>query len=56
MAVFLIWLSNRGVISADVDKIGTFENEMMYVVISVVLVIVSLLMIYRIEKKKIVAY
>lgn len=52
MAVFLIWLSNRGVISADVDKIGTFENEMMYVIVSAVLVTVSLVFVYRIEKKK----
>ena len=52
MAVFLIWLSNRGVISADVDKIGTFENEMMYVIISAVLVAASLVLVYRMEKKR----
>ena len=52
MAVFLIWLSNRGVISSDVDKIGTFENEMMYVLTSVVLVALSLTLVYRMEKKK----
>ncbi len=52
MAVFLVWLSNRGVISADVDKIGTFENEIMYVITSTVLVILSLILIYRMEKKR----
>ena len=52
MAVFLIWLSNRGVISPDVDKIGTFKNEIMYVIISGVLVILSLILVYRMEKKK----
>lgn len=52
MAVFLVWLSNRGVISADVDKIGSFENEIMYVITSATLVILSLILIYRMEKKK----
>ena len=52
MAVFLIWLSNRGAISADVDKIGTFENEIMYVITSAVVVIISLILVYKINKKK----
>ena len=52
MAVFLIWLSNRGVISADVDKIGTFENELMYVITSAILVTFSMILVYRIEKKR----
>lgn len=55
MAVFLIWLSNRGVISADVDKIGTFENEMMYVIISAVLVVTSLVLVYKNNQKKMVS-
>ena len=52
MAVFLIWLSNRGVISADVDKIGTFENELMYVITSAILVTFSMILVYRMEKKR----
>jgi len=43
MTVFLIWLSNRGVISADIDKIGSTENELIYVLVSAASVIVSLL-------------
>jgi len=52
MAVFLIWLSNRGVISSDVDKIGTFENELIYVIASIALVTITLFLIYRIQKRR----
>ncbi|MGZ4033674.1 MAG: CPBP family intramembrane glutamic endopeptidase [Bacteroidia bacterium] len=52
MTVFLVWLSNRGVITADADKIGIEENQMIYVISSIVMVIVSLILVYRIEKKR----
>lgn len=50
MAVFLVWLSNRGVISVDIDKVGIHESELIYVGVSVVFVLVSLLLVYRTEK------
>ncbi len=52
MAVFLVWLSNRGVISSDIDKVGADSNQMMLVFISIITVSVSLILIYRTEKKK----
>ncbi|HEX8516658.1 MAG TPA: CPBP family intramembrane glutamic endopeptidase [Bacteroidia bacterium] len=52
LAVFLVWLINRGTISVDVDKVGINESEIIYVVISAVMVLTSLLLVYRIEKKK----
>lgn len=47
MAVLLIWLSNRGVINVDADKVGIQENEWMFVLISLVMVTMSLILIYR---------
>lgn len=47
MAVLLIWLSNRGVINVDADKVGIQENEWMFVVISLVMVTMSLILVYR---------
>ena len=52
MAVFLVWLSNKGIITADVDKIGTEGNQMVFVLTSVVMVIGSLVLVYRIENKR----
>jgi membrane protease YdiL (CAAX protease family) len=52
MAVILIWFSNRGDINVDADKVGIQENEWIYVVISFVMVAMSLLFIYRKEKKE----
>jgi hypothetical protein len=51
-AVFLVWLSNRGVISSDVDKIGTDNSQWVFVVISVIIVAASLYLIYQIENKR----
>ncbi len=51
-AVFLIWLSNRDVISIDADKVGIQTGEWAYVAVSIVMVGVSLFLVYRIEKKK----
>lgn len=47
MAVLLIWLSNKGAIHVDADKVGVQENEWMFVVISLVMVTMSLILIYR---------
>ena len=52
MAVFLIWLSNRGTITQEVDTLGIQEGELIYVATSIILVAVSLLLVYRIEKKR----
>lgn len=52
MAVFLVWLANRGVISDNADQVGIQEGEWIYVATSIVLVAVSLFLVYRIEKKK----
>jgi uncharacterized protein len=52
VAVFLVWLSNRGTIAADVDKIGVDAHEWIYVLTSTLVVCTGLLLIYRIEKRK----
>ena len=52
MTVFLIWLSNRGAISPDIDKIGSDGNQLIFVAVSAVLVTISLLLVYRTEKKR----
>lgn len=51
-AVFLIWLANRGTISVDADKVGTDSGAFVYVAGSAVMVIGSLLLVYRKEKQK----
>lgn len=55
MAVFLIWLANKGIISSDVDKIGSMENQFIYVVVSLVLVTGCLFLYYKFSKPKVVA-
>ena len=52
MAVFLIWLSNRGVIDVDADKVGIQENEWVFVLISLAMVTMSLFLIYKKEKNR----
>jgi uncharacterized protein len=52
MAVFIVWLVNRGQISADADKVGIQQEELIYVALSAIMVLGSLTMIYRIEKKR----
>lgn len=52
LAVFVGWLINRGEISDDTDKVGMNTQDWIYVAISAIMVIISLIMIYRIEKKK----
>ena len=51
-AVFVVWLSNKGIITADADKIGIEGNQLMYVVPSILMVAVSLVLVYRIEQKR----
>jgi membrane protease YdiL (CAAX protease family) len=51
-AVYLMWLSNRGVITADADKIGIEKNQWIYVATSIIMVAVSLVLVYRIEQKR----
>jgi membrane protease YdiL (CAAX protease family) len=51
-AVFLVWLSNKGIISADADKIGIEGSQMIYVISSIAMVVISLFLVYRIEKKR----
>lgn len=51
-AVFLVWLSNRGSISADADKIGAEGSQMIYVVSSIVMVTISMILVYRTEKNR----
>jgi len=52
MAVFLIWLSNRGVVKADVDTIGTGgEMEWIPVIVSCIMIVASLLLIHKTESK-----
>lgn len=50
-AVFLVWLVNRGVISEDVDKMGMQPGDLIYVAISTVIVIGSMVLLYRMEQK-----
>ncbi len=51
-AIFLVWLSNRGAISADADKIGAEGSQMIYVVSSIAMVAISMILFYRIEKNR----
>lgn len=52
MAVLLIWLANKGVISADADKVGIQPGEWIYAAVSAVMVIISLVAVYLIEQKR----
>ena len=52
VAVFFAWLSNKGIVGVNVDKIGTEQNEWIYVLISTIMVSASLILIYRSEKRK----
>jgi membrane protease YdiL (CAAX protease family) len=53
MAVLFMWLANRGTISTDVDTIGTGgDMEWIPVLISSVMVVSSLVLIYKTEVKQ----
>lgn len=52
LAVYIGWLINRGTISDGSDKVGMDAQEWVYVAFSGIMVIISLILIYRMEKKK----
>jgi hypothetical protein len=52
MAVYVMWLMNRGVINADIDKVGVQEGQSIFIIISASMVAASLFLVYRIEKKR----
>lgn len=52
MAVFLVWLANRGIIGTDIDKTGMQQGEGIYVIISSVMVIACMFIIYKLGKKR----
>lgn len=52
MAVLLIWLSNRGAITQDADTLGIQQGEWIYVGISIVMVAIGMILVYRIEKRR----
>ncbi|MCC6837877.1 MAG: CPBP family intramembrane metalloprotease [Bacteroidia bacterium] len=52
MAVLLVWLANRGTIFVDADKVGMEQGEFIYVIVSIVMVVSSLFLVYRLEQKK----
>lgn len=51
MAVLLMWLVNRGVISEEADKMGIEQGQWIYVLVSVLLVGFSLWLVYKKERK-----
>lgn len=52
IAVYGNWLVNKGTIDADAENIGMDSQQWVYVVISTIMVVTSLLLIYRTENKK----
>ncbi len=52
MAVYVMWLMNRGTINADIDKMGVQQDQGILVVTSAIMVMASLFLVYRIEKKR----
>ncbi|MGQ0826982.1 MAG: lysostaphin resistance A-like protein [Bacteroidota bacterium] len=52
LAVYVIWLINKGVISAEVDKIGIQPDQLAFVVSSFIMVMISLFLVYRIEQRR----
>ena len=52
MAVLLIWLSNRGAIGSDADKVGIQPGDWIYAAGSAALVVLSLSAVYFIERKR----
>jgi len=51
-AVVLFWMANRGIISVNVDTIGTNENQLMLVIPSVLIVAICLFLIRKFESSK----
>jgi membrane protease YdiL (CAAX protease family) len=52
LATYSAWLMNRGSVSKDIDTFGSNQQDWIYVFISGVLVIISLVLVYKTEKKR----
>jgi uncharacterized protein len=52
MAVFLVWLVNRGTITDSGEEFGIEEGQMVYLITSALIVIMSLFLVYRIEGRR----
>jgi membrane protease YdiL (CAAX protease family) len=52
LAVYVSWLINRGTITEGSDKVGMEMQDWTYVAVSAVMVVASLIFIYRIEKRR----
>jgi membrane protease YdiL (CAAX protease family) len=51
-AVYVMWLVNRGAVSANIDTVGAEEGQGILIAISTVMVVVSLMLVYKIEQKR----
>ncbi len=52
LAVYVTWLMNRGTVTKEVETVGANGNDWIYAIISGIIVIISLILIHRVEKKK----
>lgn len=52
LAVYVIWLINKGIVPAEVDKIGIQPDELTFVASSFIMVMISLFLVYRMEQKR----
>lgn len=52
MAVFLMWLINRGVITEEIEQVGMQPEDLIFVAVSAMMIIFSLIIVYRIERKR----
>ena len=50
-AVYVVWLANRGTISDDIDTIGTDDGQIVFVILSVLIVSACLYVIHKLENK-----
>jgi membrane protease YdiL (CAAX protease family) len=52
LIVYLTWLNNRGDVNINVEQVSLGENQTLYIVLSIILVIASLYITYRLGKKR----
>lgn len=52
LATYGAWLMNRGSVSKDMETFGANHQDWIYAIISGILVFVSLVLVYQLEKKK----
>jgi uncharacterized protein len=52
LAVYVAWLANKGIVDDDLEKVGEKQQEWIYVLISAGMVIFSLILVHRIERRK----